>query len=185
MAHMCRVREGKCLRRDVRPGFLADPAVLSSPHCPPPPSSSPGSTPSSCRSHPAWLSASPRVPSSGELEFNLFFPYGPSQTSATGPRPTAARIQDIPGTLSLLPHESPLLGGTGKSCHKPCPHPHAPCLSPKPSCQLLRSQPTPTERHPTLWVGSRLQTGQAAGWATCLRRDQMEGLEEGQGWGRL
>ena len=145
---------------------------------PPHPSSLTASTPSSCRNRPAWPNSPPPSPSSGEVEFNLFFP-------SDAPGPTTAWTHDISQTLLSFPTDLPFLRVLGKTVRSHVPAHCASSLSPRPSCQPLRSQPTPTERHPTLWVGSHLHTGQAAGWATCLRRDQMEGGEEGQGRGRL
>lgn len=84
-AHVCGVEEGKCLRRGVRQGFLADPAVLSNPHCLPALSQ---------QAHPAAAGTIqpgpplvPISPSSGEVEFNPFFPDGSSQTSTRDPDP--------------------------------------------------------------------------------------------------
>lgn len=131
----------------------------------------------------------PVSPSSREVKFDLFFPDGSSPTSTKGPRPITAQTCDTPKDFLSLPHKSPLLEGIGKSCHKPCPHPSAPCPSPKSSCRLLGSHTAHPHGTPSHSVGGisspHLSTGQAAGRTTCLRRDQMEGREEGQGWGRL
>lgn len=87
-AHVCGVGEGKCLRRGVRQGFLADPAVLSNPqHHPPPPAPSQGAHPAAAGTTQPGPPLAPMSPSSGEVEFNLFFPHSPSQTSTRDPDP--------------------------------------------------------------------------------------------------
>lgn len=128
LAHICGVRVGECLRRGVRPGLLADPAVLSRPHCPPPPSSLPRSTPSSCRNHPAWPNSSPSVPQLGGSGVQPFFPMTPPRPPQRVPDPLQAD-RGHPRNVSLLPHRSPRPEGVGKSSHKPCPHPSAPAVS--------------------------------------------------------
>lgn len=172
------VEEGKCLRRGVRQGFLADPAVLSNPHGTPTPqlphskhtqqlqNAQPGPT----------LRTLPQLRGSGVQ------PVLPPMMLLDLPQPGP---MTSPKTLLSFPTDLPFLRVLGKTVRSHVLACCASSLSPRPSCQPLRSQPTPTERHPTLWVGPHLHTGQAAGWATCLRRDQMEGGEEGQGRGRL
>ena len=171
------VGEEKCLRRGVRQGFLADPAVLSNPHRTPTPQ-----LPHS--KHTQQLQNAQPGPT-------LNPPPAPGKWSSTCSSPKMLPDLPQPGpmtspkTLLSFPTDLPFLRVLGKTVRSHVLAYCASSLSPRPSCQPLRSQPTPTERHPTLWVGLHLHTGQAAGWATCLRRDQMEGGEEGQGRGRL
>lgn len=81
-AHVCWVEEGRCLRRGVRRGLLADPAVLSNPHHPHPnPAPSQQAHTAAAGTTQPGPPLAPVSPSSGEVEFNLFFPDGPSQTS--------------------------------------------------------------------------------------------------------
>lgn len=115
LVHMCGVGAGKCLRRSVRPGLLADPAVLSHPHCPPPPSSLQGAHPAAAGTTQPGPTLAPMSPSSGEVEFNLFFPDGLSRTSTKGPRPTTAQTYDVPGTLLSFPTNLPYLRVLGKA----------------------------------------------------------------------
>ena len=179
--------EGKCIKRGVEwgrghvsggvSGGASWQTQLSFPihTAPPHPSSLTASTPSSCRTAqpgPTLLT----IPLLGRSGVQPVLPHD-------APGPTTAWNHDISQTLLSFPTDLPFLRVLGKTVRSHILACCASSLSPRPSCQPLRSQPTPTERHPTLWVGSHLHTGQAAGWATCLRRDQMEGGRTGRGGG--